>query len=210
MLDVLIRGGSVVDGSGGARVPTDVAIAGDRIVRVGNVDEPAARTIDARGKVVCPGFIDVHTHLDAQPFWDPHLAPSSLHGVTTVFAGNCGFTIAPLSGDPADADYVMHLLSRVEGLPAQTLRQAVPWSWRSTGDYFDAMDGNLGINAGFMVGHSTLRRMVVGAAANERVASDEEIRRMGSLLADGLAAGAMGLSSSRGRSHNDAEGRKAP
>ena len=115
-------------------------------------DRPTSRAtratvIDATGKVVAPGFIDVHTHFDAQVFWDDALTPSPLHGVTTAFAGNCGFTIAPLSDDPADGEYLMRMLARVEGMPLEALRDGVPWNWKSTGEYFDRIEGTLGINA---------------------------------------------------------------
>ena len=153
MLDVVIRGGDVVDGTGAARRRADVGIQGDRVVAIGDVPGEAARVIDATGRVVTPGFIDVHTHFDAQVFWDGDLTPSPLHGVTTALAGNCGFTIAPLSGKAADGDYLMRMLARVEGMPLDALRVGVPWNWRSTAEYFDQIDGNLGINAGFMSGH---------------------------------------------------------
>ena len=105
---------------------------------IGEIDGDAERTIDATGKVVAPGFVDVHTHFDAQVFWDGALTPSPLHGVTTVLAGNCGFTIAPLTDDAADGDYLMRMLARVEGMPLESLREGVPWSWRTTAEYLDA------------------------------------------------------------------------
>src|SRR5258708_6809981 len=135
MLDLLIRGGDVVDGSGAPRRRADVAIKDGRIVRVGDVTDEAAATIDATGKAVTPGFIDVHTHFDAQVFWDGTLSPSPLHGVTTALAGNCGFSVAPLSSDPADGDYLMRMLARVEGMPIEALREGVRWDWTSTANY---------------------------------------------------------------------------
>ena len=132
MYDILIRGGDLVDGTGSARRRADVGIQGDRIVAIGALDDDAATTIDATGKVVTPGFVDVHTHYDAQVFWDGALTPSPLHGVTTALAGNCGFTIAPLSADPADGEYLMRMLARVEGMPLESLREGVPWNWRTT------------------------------------------------------------------------------
>jgi N-acyl-D-aspartate/D-glutamate deacylase len=210
MLDVVIRGGEVIDGTGAARRRADVGIQGDRVVAVGEVPGEAARVIDATGRVVSPGFIDVHTHFDAQVFWDGDLTPSPLHGVTTALAGNCGFTIAPLSGDAADGDYLMRMLARVEGMPLEALRVGVPWNWRSTAEYFDQIDGNLGINAGFMTGHSAIRRVAMGREAVGRPATDEELDRMRRLLRDAYEAGALGFSSSWSRTHNDADGNMVP
>ena len=173
MLDLLITDGDVVDGTGAARQRADVGVRNGRVVSVGATDEPARRTIDADGRVVAPGFVDVHTHLDAQAFWDPDLSPSPLHGVTTVLSGNCGFTIAPLTENAGQ--YLMPMLAKVEGMPLQSLRDGVPWNWRTTADYLDALDGRLVINAGFMVGHSAIRRVVMGEAANERAATDDEL-----------------------------------
>src|SRR6202030_3501257 len=150
----VIRGGEVIDGTGAPRRRADVGIVGDRVVKIGVVPEEAAMVIDATGRVVTPGFVDVHTHYDAQVFWDGALTPSPLHGVTTALSGNCGFTIAPLSPDRRDGDYLMRMLARVEGMPLEALREGVPWNWTTTAEYLDAIEGKLGINAGFMVGHS--------------------------------------------------------
>ena len=208
MLDLIIRNGVVVDGTGSARTRADVGISEGRIVAVGDIDDSATRTIDADGRIVSPGFVDVHTHLDAQAFWDPDLSPSPLHGVTSVFSGNCGFTIAPL--DPAAGEYLMPMLAKVEGMPLQSLREGVPWNWSSTADYLDALDGTLVINAGFMVGHSAMRRVVMGEAANERVATAAELDAMCTLLRAGLAAGGMGFSTTTSDTHNDAAGAPVP
>ena len=210
MLDVTVRGGEVVDGTGSAPRRADIGIKGDRIVQIGSVTDDAVTTIDATGKAVTPGFVDVHTHFDAQVFWDRALTPSPLHGVTTALAGNCGFTIAPLSDDPADGDYLMRMLARVEGMPLESLREGVPWSWKTTGEYLDAIEGRLGINAGFMVGHSAIRRIVMGAESSEREATPDELAAMQALLRDGLEAGGLGFSSSWARTHNDADGHMVP
>lgn len=216
MLDLKITSGTVVDGTGAPGRRADVAVRDGRIVAVGEVAEPATRTIDASGLVVAPGFIDIHTHYDAQAFWDTTLSPSPLHGVTTVMAGNCGFTIAPLvgvDGGPVradDADYLMRMLARVEGMPLESLQQGVPWNWGTSAEYFDRLDGTLMPNIGFMVGHSALRRVVMHEAANEREATADEIEQMTTLLRAGLAAGGMGFSSTWSPSHNDHTGRPVP
>jgi N-acyl-D-aspartate/D-glutamate deacylase len=210
MLDTVIRNGLVVDGTGAPARRADIGIVDDRIAVVGTADADATRTIDATGKVVSPGFVDVHTHYDAQVFWDGALTPSPLHGVTSVVAGNCGFSIAPLSADPADGEYLMSMLARVEGIPLETLRQGVPWDWTSTAGYLDRIEGTLGVNAGFMVGHSALRRVVMGPDATRRESTPEELLAMQTLLRDALEVGAFGFSSSWSRAHNDAEGNMVP
>ncbi len=208
MLDVAIRGGEVIDGTGAARSRADVGIKDGRIVEIGTLSESARTTIDAAGRIVAPGFVDIHTHFDAQVFWDPYLTPSSLHGVTTVLAGNCGFTLAPLDDDAAG--YLVPMLSVVEGMPLAALQAGVPADWRSTGEYLDRIDGTLALNAGFSVGHSALRRVVMGAEANERAAIPSEVDRMAAMLREGLAAGALGFSSSWGAAHVDAASRPVP
>src|SRR4051794_36217439 len=208
MLDIVITGGTVIDGTGAPGVSADVGVREGKIVEVGKIDEPANRTIDATDQIVAPGFIDIHTHYDAQAFWDTSLSPSPLHGVTTVFGGNCGFTIAPLT--PEDGDYLMRMLARVEGMPLESLQKGVPWDWRSTAEYLDRLDGTLMPNAGFLVGHSAIRRVVMKEDATERAATPEEIEKMKGLLRDGLAAGGMGFSSTWSQSHNDHTGTPVP
>ena len=211
MFDLLIKEAEIIDGTGRARFSGDVGVVGDRITEIGNLNGAAAtKTIEAKGKVVTPGFVDVHTHLDAQVFWDETLSPSPLHGVTTVIGGNCGFTIAPLGDDPSVGDYLMRMLSRVEGMPLQCLQEGVPWNWKSTSEYFDAIDGNLSINAGFKVGHSALRRVVMGVDSTERTCTPEELAAMQELLKEGLEAGGIGFSSSWSRTHNDPFGKMVP
>ena len=140
MLDVVLRGGDVVDGTGSPRQRADVGIRDGRIVAIGTIDEPAARTVDVDGLVIAPGFVDIHTHYDAQVLWDPMCTPSPLHGVTTVVGGNCGFTIAPL-GDDGDVDYIMRMMARVEGMSIDALRAGPAWEWRTFGEWLDRIDG---------------------------------------------------------------------
>ena len=208
MFDVVIRNGLVVDGTGSPGQTADVAIRDGRIVAIGEVSDKGNHEIDAEGLVVAPGFVDVHTHFDAQVFWDTTLSPSPLHGVTTVISGNCGFTIAPL--EPEHGDYMMRMLARVEGMPLASLQQGVPWNWRTFGEYLDAIDGSLMPNAGFLVGHSALRRTVMGERSVGEFASDDELQAMKELLAESIAAGGLGFSSSWAKTHNDAAGDAVP
>jgi N-acyl-D-aspartate/D-glutamate deacylase len=208
VLDVKIAGGEVVDGTGAARRRADVGIKDGRVVEISEVEEPATRTIDASGLIVAPGFVDIHTHYDAQAFWDPALTPSPLHGVTTIVGGNCGFTIAPLAA--SEADYLMRMLARVEGMPLESLAEGVPWNWQSFGEYLDRLDGTLAVNAGFLVGHSALRRVVMGEAAVGEEAKPDHIEQMSALLAESLAAGGLGFSSSQAPTHNDGDGNPVP
>jgi N-acyl-D-aspartate/D-glutamate deacylase len=208
-VDLLIKNGFVIDGLGGPRRRADVAVQGGKVVAVGELDETARDVIDADGRIVAPGFVDIHTHLDVQGFWDPLMSPSSRHGVTTVVGGNCGFTVAPLND--ASVDYMLHTLARVEGMPIESLQVGVDWNWRSTEEYFARLtDCRLAINAGFMVGHTTIRRVVMGEDATERAASAGEIQKMADLLARGIEAGALGFSSSWGGAHSDADGKPVP
>src|SRR5438445_5313805 len=176
MLDYLIRGATVVDGTGARPVRADVAISAGRIAGVGEVDDDARTTLDAGGLVVAPGFVDPHTHYDAQLFWDPWATPSNVHGVTTVVGGNCGFTLAPLKAD--DGDYIRRMMARVEGMPLPALEQGVSWKWETFGEYLEALEGSIAVNAGFMVGHCALRRYVMGPAAVGEEATDAQVAAM--------------------------------
>ena len=208
MLDLVITGADVVDGTGTARRRADVGVRDGRIVEIGDISEGAKRTIDAEGRVVAPGFVDVHTHYDAQVFWDPTLSPSPLHGVTTVIGGNCGFTIAPLV--PREAEYLMKMLARVEGMPLDALEAGVPWDWTTTAEYFDHFDDTLSVNAGFMVGHCALRRVAMGERSVGHAANDDDLAAMKALLHESLAAGGLGFTSSWAETHNDADGEPVP
>lgn len=207
MLDYAITGGTVIDGTGAAPIRADVGVKDGRIVAVGTLAEGAVRKVLADGLVVAPGFIDPHTHYDAQLFWDPVASPSSWHGVTTVIAGNCGFTLAPLK--ERDGDYIRQMMAQVEGMPLSGLEQGVPWSWESFGEYLDQLEGRLAVNAGFMVGHCALRRYVLGKDF-DRDSTASERAQMLQLLDESLSAGGLGLSTTRSYTHTDGDGRPVP
>jgi N-acyl-D-aspartate/D-glutamate deacylase len=210
--DLQICGGSVVDGTGAPCRLADVAVAAGRIVEIaepGDLSTTSARRIDADGLVVAPGFIDIHTHLDAQVFWDPSCSPSILHGVTTVVGGNCGYSIAPLA--ERETEYVMRLLAAVEDIPIAALASGVPWNWRSMGDYLDRVEAMQPVpNVGFLVGHSLLRRAVLGPDAVGSPASEAQIEAMADLLRRSLAEGGLGLGTSQSVQHRDGEGDPVP
>jgi N-acyl-D-aspartate/D-glutamate deacylase len=208
MLDLAIRNGTVIDGTGTPGLRADLGVRDGRVVAIGDLDEPAARTLDAEGHAVVPGFVDLHTHYDAQAFWDPTLSPSPLHGVTTVIGGNCGFSIAPLAA--GSGDYLMRMLARVEGMPLESLQIGVPWNWRSFGEYLDRLEGTLAINAGFLVGHSALRCAVMGERAVGGAASDTDVTAMVALLHRSIEEGGLGFSSSWSPTHNDGDGGPVP
>ena len=193
-MDVIIRGGTVVDGTGAPGRRADVGIEGGRIVAIGEVDGHGARVLDADGLVVAPGFIDVHVHYDAQVLWDPSLTPSIYHGITTMIGGNCGFTLG--QAGPEDAEYLVRLLARVEGIPLEALEAGVDWCWKDTAGYFEQFEGRTGPNIGFLAGHSTIRRSVMGERCIGGTATEDDLVAMERLLAESLAAGALGFSSS--------------
>ena len=207
MLDLVIRGATIVDGTGEPGRPGDLGVADGRIVSLGApgaLDDPARTRLDADGLVVTPGFVDPHTHYDAQLFWDPAASPSNVHGVTSIVAGNCGFTLAPLHAQ--DADYLRRMMSRVEGMPLAALEQGVDWAWESFGEYLDRLDGAIGVNAGFMVGHCALRRYVMGPEAVGAKASPEQVEAMVALLHESIDAGGLGFSTTLSSSHSDGAG----
>lgn len=193
--DVVIKDGLIVDGTGSAAYGGDVAVQNGRVVAVGEVGNGAARTIDADGQVVAPGFIDAHTHYDAQLMWDPTANPSSSHGITTVLLGNCGYTLAPVR--PEDQAYLMGVFSAAEEVPKGALETYAPFAWETFADYIDWLEGRVGVNVVTQVGHSAVRRYVMGEAAIERAASDEEIARIVSVVEAAMDAGAAGISSSQ-------------
>jgi N-acyl-D-aspartate/D-glutamate deacylase len=206
--DLVIRGGQVVDGSGVPGFVADVGIRGSRIAKVGRITEKADRVIDADGLTVTPGFIDIHTHYDAQLFFEPIASPSSWHGVTTVFSGNCGFTFAPAK--PADVPWLLQMLSRVEGMSPQALSAGVSFSGGSFADFLRALDGRIGVNLSANVGHCAVRRWVMGEEASHRPATHDEIGTMRNLVSQAIADGASGFTSSQLTLHVDHEGRPVP
>ncbi len=207
-MDLAVRNVTIIDGTGSPRRTGDVGVRAGRIVTIdtegaGDVGD-ATTTVDGTGLVLCPGFIDPHTHYDAQLFWDPTGSPSNLHGVTTVVGGNCGFTLAPLS--PGDADYTRRMMAKVEGMPLAALENGIDWNWQEFPDYLDRLDGRLGLNAGFLVGHCALRRRVMGSDSVERTATPDEVEAMQALLDEAIAAGGMGFSTTLARTHSDGDG----
>jgi N-acyl-D-aspartate/D-glutamate deacylase len=210
--DLVIRGGTVVDGTGAPARVADVAIDGDRIVAVGEVDAGGAdRVIDADGRYVTPGFVDLHSHLDAQIGWDPLMSSSCWHGVTSVVMGNCGMTFAPVH--PGQADVLAGAMESVEDIPASAILEGLSWDWEHYGEYLDAMDRvPKGINAGGYVGDVALRLYVAGDASCEedfRLSADQRAQ-MGTLIAEAIEAGAFGYSMSRSLTHHTPDGRSVP
>ncbi|MFE7792553.1 amidohydrolase family protein [Streptomyces sp. NPDC057460] len=211
MLDHLIRGATVVDGTGAPSYVADLGIRDGRIAVIaepGTLTEEAVTSEDATGLVLAPGFVDPHTHYDAQLFWDAYATPSMNHGVTTVAGGNCGFTLAPLHPDrPDDADYTRRMMSKVEGMALKALEEGVDWSWSTFREYLDALEGRIAVNAGFMVGHCALRRHVMGADAVGGQPGPAQLDAMLRLLHDAMDAGAWGLSTTQSATHSDGDGK---
>jgi N-acyl-D-aspartate/D-glutamate deacylase len=209
MLDEVIKGGTVIDGTGSAGRIADVGIRDGRIVAIGDIDEPATITTDASGRIVMPGVIDAHTHYDAQLLWDPGASPSANHGVTTVIGGNCGFTLAPLRPTAAEADYLQNMMSRVEGMPLPALQQ-IDWNWETFEQYLARFEGRISVNAGFLVGHCAVRRYVMGPDSVGSEATPEQIDAMVAEVRKAIEVGALGFSFTRSGSHSDGDGQPVP
>ncbi len=206
MHDLVIRDGWVVDGAGTPRFRGDVAVKEGRIVRIGRIAERARRTIDAEGHVVAPGFVDGHTHMDAQIFWDPLGSCSSYHGVTSVVMGNCGFTLAPCA--ERDAGFVFRNLERAEDISPDAMQAGIEWSWETFPEFLDTIDAlPKGIHYAGYIGHSALRTYVMGERAFTEQATSGELARMCALAKEAVEAGAMGFSTSRTPNHVMADDR---
>jgi N-acyl-D-aspartate/D-glutamate deacylase len=206
MYDLIIRGGTIVDGTGGAPFTGDVAVNGDRIVAVGKVDGPARKEIDASGQIVTPGWVDIHTHYDGQATWDPVMAPSSWHGVTTAIMGNCGVGFAPVRPDAHD--FLIELMEGVEDIPGIALSEGIDWKWESFPEYLDVLETMpRTIDVGAQVPHASVRAYVLGERCNtDYVPNAEEIAEMARLVREGVEAGALGFSTSRTLLHKDLKG----
>ncbi|MFC3227786.1 amidohydrolase family protein [Marinibaculum pumilum] len=206
--DLKITGGTIVDGTGAAGYRGDVGIAGGKVVALGKADGDARQVVEADGRVVCPGFVDIHTHYDAQIMWDRMLSISPWHGVTSVVMGNCGFGVAPTRED--HRDMIVRTLEKVEGMSVEALRAGMgrDWGFETFPDYLDRIEaGGTAINVGALQGHTPLRLFVMGPEATERQANEDEMARMRALMADALNAGALGLATSKLAAHVGFEGR---
>jgi len=206
--DLIIKNGKVIDGSGLPGFHGDVAVSDGRIVEIGKVNGEARQVLNADGLVVAPGIIDNHTHYDAQVTWDPLCTYSCYHGITTVVMGNCSLAMAPAHRE--DREMLAGVLSHVEAIPLEAIQAGVNWSWETIPEYLNSLDNKLGINVAALIGHSAVRRYVMGEASQERHATDDEVTAMKAIVREGLEAGAVGVSFERNLRHFDWNGRLAP
>ena len=210
MYDLIIKNGLIYDGKGSEPFEADIAISEDKIVAIGKIEEDSIETIDAKGKIVTPGFVDIHTHYDGQVTWDPYLRPSTYHGVTTVVMGNCGVGFSPCK--PDQRDWLIGLMEGVEDIPGTALHEGIDWEWESFPEYLDALEKKpLAIDVGTQIPHGAVRAYVMGARGiTHEEASDDEINKMKEIVREAVEAGAYGFSTSRTEKHNDVNGKLTP
>ena len=210
MFDLIIKNGSIYDGKGSEPYQADIAISNEKIVEIGDIKGEAKKVIDAEGKIVTPGFVDIHTHYDGQVTWDPYLRPSTYHGVTTVVMGNCGVGFSPCK--PDQRNWLIGLMEGVEDIPGTALHEGIDWEWESFPEYLDALEKKpLAIDVGTQIPHGAVRAYVMGERGiNHEEASQEEIDRMKEIVQEAIKAGAYGFSTSRTEKHNDVNGNLTP
>lgn len=210
MYDSIVRNGTIIDGTGNARFVADIAIKDGKIAKIGQITDPATNEIDAKGKLVTPGWVDIHTHYDGQATWDPLLAPSSWHGVTTVVMGNCGVGFAPVK--PDDRNFLIELMEGVEDIPGAALSEGIDWQWESFPEYLDTLESiPRAIDIATQVPHGAIRAYVMGERCNTDYAPTQaEIDEMAVLVREGVEAGALGFSSSKTLLHKDIHGEYMP
>ena len=210
MFDLIIKNGSIYDGKGSEPYQADIAISNEKIVEIGDIKGEAKKVIDAEGKIVTPGFVDIHTHYDGQVTWDPYLRPSTYHGVTTVVMGNCGVGFSPCK--PDQRNWLIGLMEGVEDIPGTALHEGIDWEWESFPEYLDALEKKpLAIDVGTQIPHGAVRAYVMGERGiNHEEASQEEIDAMKEIVQEAIKAGAYGFSTSRTEKHNDVNGNLTP
>ena len=209
--DLVIRNGKIFDGSGKKPFFGDIAIDDGKITSVGKIERSGKEELNAKGNLVTPGWVDIHTHYDGQVSWDPYLTPSSWHGVTTAVMGNCGVGFAPVR--PGDENFLIQLMEGVEDIPGSALHEGIDWNWETFPEFLDAIDKKeFVMDVGFMMGHGPLRSYVMGyeRCQNQVDASDEEISKMSELVTEAIEAGALGFSTSRTVLHRDIYGKYVP
>ena len=210
MYDLIIKNGLIYDGTGSEPFAADIAISDEKIVKIGPLDSEAKNTIDATGKIVTPGFVDIHTHYDGQVTWDPYLRPSTYHGVTTVVMGNCGVGFSPCK--PDQRGWLIGLMEGVEDIPGTALHEGIDWEWESFPEYLNALEKKpLAIDVGTQIPHGAVRAYVMGERGiNHEEATQEEIDEMKQIVQEAVEAGAYGFSTSRTEKHNDVNGNLTP